>query len=107
MAEAYQVVAVPHNPLSPISTAACVQIDACTPNCLVQEYTGDGSRPGETWKKEVVKRPLTLEKGYLIIPQTPGIGIELDEAGVKKHQSHFTDRSLDTPLRQDGSVADS
>ncbi len=107
MAEAYQVVAVPHNPLSPISTAACVQIDACTPNCLIQEYTGDGSRIGEAWKQEIVKNPVTLEKGYLIIPQNPGIGIELDEAGVKKHQSYFTDRLLDTPLREDGSVADS
>jgi len=107
MAEAYQVVAVPHNPLSPISTAACVQIDACTPNCLIQEYTGDGSLPGEEWKRQIVKAPLRLEKGYLMVPEEPGIGIELDEDGLERNLGKFIERPLETPLHADGSVADS
>ncbi len=106
LAEAYQVLAVPHNPLSPISTAACVQIDACAPNCLIQEYTGDGSLPGQEWKREVVKAPLKLEKGYLIVPDTPGIGITLNERGVENNMKEFMERPLKTPLHEDGSVAD-
>lgn len=106
LAEAYQVVAVPHNPLSPISTAACVQIDACTPNCLLQEYTGDGLLPGQEWQREVVTAPLKLENGYLIVPDTPGIGLALNEKGVEKNLLDFTERPLETPLHEDGSVAD-
>ena len=40
MAEAQHVKVIPHNPLSPVSTAACVQLDACIPNFALQEYTG-------------------------------------------------------------------
>lgn len=107
LAEAYQVVAVPHNPLSPISTAACVQIDACAPNCLIQEYMGDGSLPGEEWKREIVETPLRLEKGYLIVPEEPGIGIKLDEDGLERNLKKLVERPLETPLNEDGSVVDS
>src|SRR4051794_9135083 len=38
VAEAFNVQVVPHNPLSPVSTAACVQLAACIPNFALQEY---------------------------------------------------------------------
>ena len=37
IAEAYDAQVVPHNPLSPVSTAACVQLAACIPNFALQE----------------------------------------------------------------------
>ena len=45
MAESYHVKVIPLNPLSPISTAACVQLDACIPNFALQEYTGESGPP--------------------------------------------------------------
>ena len=42
LAEANYVGVVPHNPLSPVSTAACLQIAACIPNFALQELpTGE------------------------------------------------------------------
>ena len=38
IAEAHDAWVVPHNPLSPVSTAACLQIAACIPNFAIQEY---------------------------------------------------------------------
>jgi L-alanine-DL-glutamate epimerase-like enolase superfamily enzyme len=38
IAEAHDAWIVPHNPLSPVSTAACLQIAACIPNFAIQEY---------------------------------------------------------------------
>ncbi|MBQ8357689.1 MAG: galactonate dehydratase, partial [Clostridia bacterium] len=38
MSELYFGTLAPHNPLGPISLAACLQLDACTPNFLVQEH---------------------------------------------------------------------
>ena len=53
LAEAFHVQVVPHNPLSPVSTAACIQLAACIPNFALQEYpVGEDVPP----KSEIVKR---------------------------------------------------
>jgi galactonate dehydratase len=100
LAESYYVGVIPHNPLSPISTAACVQIDACIPNFTLQEYTGEDTPP----KRDLVVAPLTLDNGYLRVPETPGIGIELNFDVVERVP--FARREFVTPLHEDGSVAD-
>jgi L-alanine-DL-glutamate epimerase-like enolase superfamily enzyme len=45
LAEAHHVGVVPHNPLSPVSTAACLQLAACIPNFALQEYPTGKSEP--------------------------------------------------------------
>jgi len=100
VAESFNIGVIPHNPLSPVSTAACVQLDACIPNFVLQEYTGEDRPP----KSLMVKKPLKLEKGYILVPEEPGIGVELNDDFLAKHQ--WVPRPLDTPLREDGSVAD-
>lgn len=100
LAEAFHVGVIPHNPLSPISTAACVQVDACIPNFSLQEYTGEDAPP----KRDLVVEPLKLDHGYLKVPEAPGIGIELNLDVVR--QMPFTRRELSTPLHEDGSIAD-
>ncbi len=100
LAEAYYVGVIPHNPLSPISTAACVQLDACIPNFALQEYTGEDTPP----KRDLVVEPLKLENGYLRIPETPGLGIKLNFDVIERVP--FARRELTTPLHEDGSVAD-
>ncbi len=100
LAEAYHIGVIPHNPLSPVSTAACVQLDACIPNFTLQEYTGEDKPP----KSLLLKEPLTLERGYLIIPDRPGIGVALNHDTVASNP--FTHREIATPLHEDGSVAD-
>src|SRR5215210_1051560 len=82
LAEAHHVGVVPHNPLSPVSTAACIQLAACIPNFALQEYPiGEDLPP----KSEIVKSALKLEKGYLIIPDAPGIGVELAEDAAERY----------------------
>ena len=71
MAEAHHVKVIPHNPLSPVSTAACVQLDACIPNFALQEYTGESEPP----KSDLLVEPLELIDGYLTVPDGPGLGI--------------------------------
>jgi galactonate dehydratase len=78
LAEAHHVKVIPHNPLSPVSTAACVQLDACIPNFALQEYTGEAEYP----KRELVVEPLRLVNGYLEVPDAPGLGIALNEEKI-------------------------
>ena len=101
LAEAHYAQVVPHNPLSPVSTAACIQLAACIPNFALQEYPRGEHEPP---KSEIVKSALKLEKGYLIIPETPGIGVELAEDAQERHP--YRPRGLTTRLHEDGSVVD-
>ena len=99
MAEAQHVKVIPHNPLSPVSTAACVQLDACIPNFALQEYTGESDPP----KSELLVNPLELRDGYLTVPDGPGLGIELNEVALATPENP---KILDTPIGFDGSVQD-
>ena len=101
LAEAHHVGVVPHNPLSPVSTAACVQLAACIPNFALQEYPlGESSPP----KSEIVKSALQLQDGFLIVPDAPGIGIELAEDASERWP--YRPREVKTRLNSDGSVMD-
>ena len=102
LAEANHVGVVPHNPLSPVSTAACLQIAACISNFAIQEYPRGEDRPP---KSEIVKTTVRCEDGFLIIPDTPGIGIELAPNAQEKHPARVHGR-IGTRLHVDGSVID-
>ncbi len=101
VAEAHYVGVVPHNPLSPVSTAACLQIAASIPNFAIQELpTGEHEPP----KSEIVKSAVQVENGFLIVPDTPGIGVELADDAQERHPP--TPREIGTRLHLDGSVID-
>lgn len=101
IAEAYFARVVPHNPLSPVSTAACVQLAACIPNFALQEYPrGEHEAP----KSEIVTGALDHEKGYLIVPEKPGIGVELAPGAAERHP--YRPRGVVTRLHEDGSIVD-
>ena len=100
LAEAHHQGIIPHAlPSGPVATAAHVQLGACIPNWEVQEHRPQDAPP----HSDVVDRVITLKDGYLEIPETPGLGIELNENGIRKNTSLQT--HTQTPLRQDGSVA--
>ncbi len=89
IAEANYVGVVPHNPLSAVLTAACVQLDAATHNISVQEYPHDDATGV---KADLVDEPLTREGGYLLVPDRPGIGIDLNEEAFAKYPVKPYDR---------------
>ena len=76
LAEANDVLVIPHNPLGPVSTAACLQICASIPNRGIQELPGFCLNGAED---RMVKEPLRFENGCMVIPKGPGIGVELAE----------------------------
>ena len=76
LAEAHLAGVAPHITMSPVSIAACVQLDACIPNQVLQEYALNDQPP----ESQILKRPLVLERGYLRVPDAPGLGVELNVA---------------------------
>ena len=82
LAEASYVGIVPHNPLSPVMTAACVQLDAATHNIAIQEYS---PTEHEAPKNDIVDEPLAIVDGHLQLSERPGMGIDLNLEAFKHH----------------------
>lgn len=97
MAEAHYASVAPHNPLGPISLACGIQLAASIPNFLCQEQRGLG--------EGYLKEPFKAENGYIILPDGPGLGIELDDEAIKEKTGHNW-RSPETYQESDGSVID-
>jgi galactonate dehydratase len=97
MGEAYYMGVAPHCPLSAVALAACLQLDACLPNFLIQEFV--------TLGEDLLVEPFVLQDGHIRVPTGPGMGIEIDEA---KLADLTYDGRWRTPEwhHDDGSVAD-
>jgi len=101
LAEAHNAQVVPHNPLSPVSTAACIQLAACIPNFALQELPSAERKP---YLSEIIKSAVKLEKGFLILPEAPGIGIELTDDAQERYP--YRPGKFVARLNTDGSVVD-
>ena len=103
LAEAYQKSIVPHNPgiLSPVATAACLHIGASIPNLAIQEYSGGEDRPPAS---EIVRSQARIEQGFMLVPEGPGLGVELASGCQEKHPPRK--REIGARLHEDGSVMD-
>jgi len=108
MAEAYDVALAPHCPLGPIALASCVQVDACSPNALIQEQSL-GIHYNETDDVlDYLADPevFDYEDGYIDLPEAPGLGIEIDEAYVRERAELEVDWHNPVWTHDDGSVAE-
>ena len=102
LAEAHDVLVIPHNPLGPVSTAACLQICASIPNLGIQELPGFCLNGAED---KMVKEPLRFENGCMLIPEAPGIGIELADDAEELYPAN--ERGSNAARRAfDGAVKD-
>jgi L-alanine-DL-glutamate epimerase-like enolase superfamily enzyme len=81
MAETHYAQIAPHLYCGPVVAAANIQLAACIPNFLILESI-------ETFggfHAEVLKTGIRWEDGYVIPPDAPGLGIELDDAVALAH----------------------
>lgn len=98
MAEAYYIPIAPHNPMGPISLATGLQLAASVPNFLVQEQV--------TLGEGYLKEPFKLQKdGTVMVPNKPGLGVELDEDALKDKIGHDW-KNPESYNALDGSVVD-
>ena len=86
VADTYYIPFAPHNPSGPVANAATLQLAACCPNFNILEIMYSDV----TWRADVTDEDLHYEDGYIIIPDKPGLGIELNEEACLAHpyQAH-------------------
>jgi len=72
--EAHYIDMAVHNPLGPVSTAACLHLNLAVPNFGVQEQP---RLPGSTLTDIIGNQPQWRE-GMLLPPEGPGLGVTID-----------------------------
>ena len=80
LADDAQMLMAPHNASGPIHFAALLQADSVIPNFLIQEVSG-------TWFRrfhEYMDHGMKLEDGFVMLPDRPGLGIDVKEADIAK-----------------------
>lgn len=117
IAEAYGALIVPHNPLSPVSTAACMQVAATVENFAIQElpdhegisaterYTSTDRMDQRSFRQsDMVTWVPKVENGFALLPDAPGIGVDLVDNAETLFP--FKRRTINTRLHVDGSIVD-
>lgn len=86
MAEAFDMGVAPHAPYGPVSLAATLQVDACTPNVFIQEQSlGIHYNQGFDLLDFVKNKEIFQYKdSYVQLPKGPGLGIDMDEDKIKE-----------------------
>lgn len=84
MAEMHYLAVAPHNISGPIGTMASVHLCAAVPNFLALEWHA-ASVP---FFDDLIadRRAPLIQKGYVAVPERPGLGIELDEDVAYKYR---------------------
>lgn len=80
-AESRYIPFAPHNPSGPVANAATLQLAACCPNFEILEIMYNDV----PWRKDVTNEALTYQDGCIMIPDRPGIGVEINEEECLRH----------------------
>jgi galactonate dehydratase len=83
LAEIYYIPFAPHNVASPIGTMASAHVCATVPNFLVLEFHW---LHRDFWPTIVTAKRDIIVDGHIALDDSPGIGLELDEAVARAHQ---------------------
>jgi 2-dehydro-3-deoxyphosphogalactonate aldolase len=79
MTELFNAQIAPHIYCGPIAHAAAAHVAFSSPSFLILETIDT------PFHRRIVRRPLTWDRGYLVAPTDPGLGVELDHQTVAAH----------------------
>lgn len=101
MAEVYYMHTMPHSAIGPVAFSACLQVDAVTPNFLIQEQVDNGLGEG------LLIDPWQVNDGHIELPTKPGLGFEIDESEAEQNRGLYAEElGGEYYYESDGSVAD-
>lgn len=81
MAEGFGAQVAPHLYDGPIAWAASIQLGLSIPNFLILETIGTGGG----FYGSLLKQPIRWERGYVLPPEGPGLGVEIEEEVARAH----------------------
>jgi galactonate dehydratase len=82
MAAAQDMTIAPHCSIGPVALAAALHFDTSTTNFMIQECFAEYDVP---WRSSLVCGWNPVERGELLVPDSPGLGIDIDEQAIASH----------------------
>ncbi len=80
LAETYYTAMAPHHDGGPVATAAALHLAACVPNFFIQQIPFPESEEDRRVRAAVTGRPVeVIEDGFAVLPDGPGLGVEVNE----------------------------
>lgn len=76
---------VPHNWHNAVNAAANLHLAAALPNREVLELQRTWHWSCPAFREDVVEEPLEFDDGHLVVPDSPGLGVELDEDALERY----------------------
>ena len=101
MAEMFDLQVAPHQAQGPVSLMVCAQIDASINNFLVQEFNNTIKMDSSCYRDVIIGGPV-IKDGCLVLPDAPGLGIDIDEETARDYPFRPYDRPI--IFNRDGSV---
>lgn len=98
--ETHYIKLATHNPLGPVSTAACLHLNLACSNFGVQEQP---RRPG-AMLTDLIPVQVDWQDGYLLAPERPGLGVEIDRQLAARLRDEFEMHDPPRLRRIDGSL---
>jgi galactonate dehydratase len=89
MAEAHYIDLMPHNPLGPICTAATIHLAAAVTNFAWLEVRVSPTEELKFYDEEIFPVQPKLEGSRFPVPDTPGLGVEFNEALASQQTFKF------------------
>ena len=81
LADIYEIMIAPHEGHSPLGTLMTAHLCATVPNVKIMEFDVEAA----PWRDDLVTNPPEIKNGYLILPDKPGLGTDLNEKEIAKH----------------------
>jgi L-alanine-DL-glutamate epimerase-like enolase superfamily enzyme len=89
LAESFGVPCIQHGN-SGFALAGYIQAGCSMTNCEWQEMIGGPNLPDEEWSPGLVllkdRKAFRIENGYVHLPETPGLGLEVNEDALKEYR---------------------
>jgi galactonate dehydratase len=82
MVHAANGVIAPHSAQGPICSIVCAHLNMATPNFFLHEIFDEFNEP---WEKEILTNPMHIDNGYILPPDGPGLGTDLNIKEILKH----------------------
>ncbi len=88
--ETHYIKLATHNPLGPVSSAACLHLNLASPLVGVQEQA---TAPG-TSMQDVFPEQIEWEDGWLLPPRRPGLGVTFDREAARANPMRESPRNI-------------
>jgi L-rhamnonate dehydratase len=82
LAELHNRLVIPHSWISDLLTAASLHLNAYMRRSVFQEFNVTSG----PLSREMCRNPMTIQDGFLRVPQGPGLGVEVDESAIEKYR---------------------